>query len=57
MLENKNIINEDESRGENKKSGFKEKKENTIKSLREVECFLCNWKRACRGIGLFKLLK
>lgn len=57
MLENKNAINEDEGRGKNKKNGFKEKKENTIKSLEEVEYFLCNWKRACKGIGLFKLLK
>lgn len=40
-----------------KKSGFKEKKENTIKSLREVEYFLWNWKKASKGIGLYKILK
>lgn len=40
-----------------KKNGFKEKKENTIKSLKEVECFLWNWKKACKGIGLYKILK
>lgn len=40
-----------------KKSGFKEKKENTIKSLKEVEHFLWNWKTASKGIGLYKILK
>lgn len=40
-----------------KKIGFKERKDNTIKSLKEVENFLWNWKRASKGIGLYKLLK
>lgn len=40
-----------------KKNGFKIKKENTIKSLKEVECFLWNWKKACKGICLYKFLK
>ncbi len=40
-----------------KKDGFKEKKDNVIKSLKEVECFLWNWKKACKGIGLYKILK
>ena len=40
---------------ENKK-GFKERKDNTIKSLKEVENFLWNWKKASKGINLFKIL-
>ena len=41
---------------DNKKS-FKHKKENIIKSLKEVECFLCNWKKVSKGIRLYKILK
>ena len=44
-----------EYRGE--KSQFKIRKENTINSLKEVECFLWNWKRAWKGIELYKILK
>ena len=40
-----------------KKHGFREKKENTIQSLKEVEHFLWNWKKASKGIGLYKILK
>lgn len=40
-----------------KKNKFKIYKENTLKSLNEVEYFLGNWKRAWRGIKLFKILK
>ena len=36
---------------------FKVKKDNMIESLKEVECFLWNWKKACKGIGLYKILK
>ena len=36
-----------------KKNTFKKKKENTIKSLREVEYFLSNWKRISKGIILY----
>ena len=52
-----NIERNSENRGEKKKNGFKIKKENTIKSLKEVECFLWNWKKACKGICLYKFLK
>lgn len=41
----------------NKKNSFKKKKENMIKSLREVEYFLDNWKRISKGIKLYKILK
>ena len=39
------------------KSKFKIIKENTVNSLKEVECFLWNWKKACKGIYLYKGLK
>ncbi len=40
-----------------KKEGFNRNKDNIIKSLKEVECFLWNWKKACKGINLYKFLK
>ena len=36
---------------------FKKYKENTLCSLNEVENFLGNWKKAWKGIMLFKILK
>ena len=39
------------------KKSFKERKDNTIKSLKEVENFLWNWRKASKGISLFKILK
>ena len=36
---------------------FHEKKENTIRSLFEVENFLCNFKTACKFFKFFKLFK
>ena len=41
---------------DNKKS-FKDKKDNMLKSLKEVENFLWNWKKASKGINLYKALK
>ncbi len=52
MENNKNIKEYREG-----KIPFKIKKENTINSLKEVEYFLWNWKRACKGIELYKILK
>lgn len=52
-----NIEDTEEYRGEKNKKGFKVKKDNTIKSLKEVECFLWNWKKACKGICLYKFLR
>lgn len=57
MQEKYHIEDLEEVRGDKKKNGFKIRKENTIKSLKEVECFLWNWKRACKGIGLYKILR
>ena len=40
-----------------KKRGFKTKKDNTIKSLKEVENFLWNWKQVAKGVTAYKILK
>ena len=40
-----------------KKDGFKIRKENTIKSLKEVESFLWNCKQVFKGVGAYKILK
>ena len=45
------------TREEKKKNKFIIKKDNTLKSLKEVEYFLCNWKRVVKGIKLYKILK
>ena len=47
----------DLARGEKKKNKIIIKKDNTLKSLKEVEYFLCNWKRVVKGIKLYKILK
>ena len=43
-------------RGE-EKNKFLIKKDNTLKSLKEVEFFLNNWKKVFKGIKLYKILK
>lgn len=52
------------NRGEESKSkikkenfNFKEKKENTVHSLFEVEHFLCNFKNICKGLKLYSILR
>lgn len=57
MVEKYNIKDLELARGEKKKNKFKDKKDNTIQSLKEVENFLGNWRRALKGIKLFKILK
>jgi len=47
----------DLTRGEKKKNKFLVKRDNTLKSLKEVEYFLGNWRRALKGIKLYKILK
>ena len=42
---------------EKKTNKFIIKRNNTIKSLKEVEYFLCNWKKVVKGIRLYKILK
>lgn len=56
LVEKYNIKDLELARGE-KKNKFKDKKDNTLKSLKEVEYFLGNWKRALKGIKLYKILK
>lgn len=45
--------------GETKKEkfDFKQKKENTVRSLFEVENFLCNFKKITKGLKIYQLLK
>ena len=43
--------------GEKKKNKFLIKKDNALKSLKEVEFFLGNWKKVVKGIKLYKILK
>lgn len=55
MQERYTIKDLDLTRGE--KNKFIIKKDNTLKSLKEVEYFLCNWKRVVKGIKLYKILR
>ena len=58
MIDEYRINDLELDRGEEKKKNkFLIKKDNTIKSLKEVEFFLCNWKRVVKGIKLYKILK
>ena len=57
MVERYNIKDLDLPRGEKKKNKLITMKDNTLKSCKEVECFLCNWKKALKGIKLYKILK
>lgn len=52
------LENRNDERGEKKSNfDFKTKKENTLRSLKEVECFLNDFKRISKHIKLYKLLK
>ena len=57
VVEKYNIKNIKETRENNKKNKLIEMKDNTAKSLNEVEFFLGNWKRVLKGIKLYKILK
>lgn len=39
------------------KFDFKKKKENTVRSLFEVENFLCNFKNIAKGLKLYHILR
>lgn len=41
----------------NNKFDFKQKRQNTVKSLSEVESFLRNFKKICNYIKLYKIIK
>ena len=57
MVEKYNINDINFTREEKKKNKLVTMKDNTAKSLKEVEFFLCNWKRVVKGIKLYKILK
>ena len=57
MVEKYNIKDIELTRQEKKKNKLIEMKDNTEKSLKEVEFFLGNWKRVLKGIKLYKILK
>lgn len=57
MVENYNIKEIELTRKEKKKNKLITMKDNTAKSLKEVEFFLGNWKRVLKGIKLYKILK
>lgn len=53
----KESCTENSKKGKKKKFDFNKKKENTIKSLNEVECFLRNFKNMSKYIKLYKIIK
>ena len=57
MIQRYNIQDFELHREEKKKNKFITMKDNTMKSLKEVEFFLGNWKRVLKGIKLYKILK
>ena len=57
MVEKYNINDINFTREEKKKNKLLTMKDNTAKSLKEVEFFLGNWKRVLKGIKLYKILK
>ena len=57
MVEKYNINDINFTREEKKKNKLVTMKDNTAKSLKEVEFFLGNWKRVLKGIKLYKILK
>ena len=57
MIEKYNIKDIELTREDKKKNKLVTMKDNTAKSLKEVEFFLGNWKRVLKGIKLYKILK
>ena len=57
MVERYNIKDIGLTREKKKKNKLITMKDNTAKSLKEVEFFLGNWKRVLKGIKLYKILK
>ena len=47
----------EETRGNKKKFDLAQKKENTIRSLLEVDHFLCALNKGLKGAKLYKILK
>lgn len=57
VVEKYNIKDLELTREEKKKNKLITMKDNTVKSLKEVEFFLGNWKRVVKGIKIYKILK
>jgi len=57
VVEKYNINEIELTREGQKKNKLVTMKDNTAKSLKEVEFFLGNWKRVLKGIKLYKILK
>ena len=57
VVEKYNIKEIELTREEKKNNKLISMKDNTEKSLKEVEFFLGNWKRVLKGIKLYKILK
>ena len=57
VVEKYNIKDIELTREDKKKNKLVTMKDNTAKSLKEVEFFLGNWKRVLKGIKLYKILK
>ena len=57
LIQRYNIRDFELPREEKKKNKLIIMKDNTMKSLKEVEVFLENWKRVTKGIKLYKILK
>ena len=57
VVEKYNIKDIELTRAEKRKNKLITMKDNTAKSLKEVEFFLGNWKRVLKGIKLYKILK
>ena len=50
-------VEKSKKKGKTTKFNFKKKKDNTIKSLQEVENFLGNLKKTCKYINIYNILK
>ena len=57
MVKKYNIKDIEITREEKKKNKLITIKDNTAKSLNEVEFFINNWRRIFKGIKLYKILK
>lgn len=57
MVEKYNIKDIEITRKDKKKNKLIVMRDNTAKSLNEVEFFIGNWKRILKGIKLYKILK
>ena len=57
LVEKYNIKDIEIKREDKKKNKLIIMKDNTEKSLKEVEFFISNWKRVLKGIKLYKILK